>query len=139
MLLSNCPRPKSAIYLPLLAMDRPILLATVNPQAIPTRPVTTSGEIYYTTSIALPGPLPAGGHFYFSSTPDRATPIKVDDEVVVTVNGQQRLVVFATYGAVAEIPRSEIEQWVGQQIVVSFRDKFGAFVGSTPVWLIWTR
>jgi hypothetical protein len=67
----------------------------------------------------------------------QVTPIKVDDEVVVTVNAQQRLVVFTTYGAVVEIPRSEIAQWVGQNIVVSFRDKFGSVVGSTPVWLIW--
>jgi hypothetical protein len=38
---------------------------------------------------------------------------------------------------VVEVPRAEITQWLGQNVVVSFRDKYGSVVGSTPVWLIW--
>ncbi|HYF62495.1 MAG TPA: FG-GAP repeat protein [Herpetosiphonaceae bacterium] len=130
------PAATSARYLPLLMSERPWLVE-INAQAIPTRPVTAVGETYYSTTITLPEPLPAGGHFYFSSAPDMVTPIKVDDELVVTVNGQERLAVFATYPLVAEVPRAEIEQWLGQNVVVSFRDKFGSVVGSAPVWLIW--
>jgi hypothetical protein len=127
---------KPGLYMPLLVVDR-AWLVVINSQGIATRPVPTSGETYYAADITLPEPLPAGGHFYFSSAPDRVQPFKVDDELVVMVNGQERLVVFATYPLVYEVPRAEITQWLGQNVVVSFRDKFGSVVGSTPVWLIW--
>jgi hypothetical protein len=135
-IMTGVAAPPAVQYLPLLAVSRPWLVA-INAQAIPTRPVTARGETYYTTSIAIPEPLPAGGHFYLSSAPDSVQPIKVDDELVVTVNGQERLVVFATYPLVVEVPRTEITQWLGQNAVVSFRDRYGSVVGSAPVWLIW--
>jgi hypothetical protein len=125
-----------AQYLPLLVGTRDWWVI-INAQAIPTRPVITVGETYYTTTIVLPAPLPIGGQFYFSSAPDRVQPISVDDALVVTVNGQERLVVAATAPQVVTVPRAEIAQWLGQSVVVSFRDTFGAVVGSTPVWLIW--
>jgi hypothetical protein len=133
-IMSAATRP--AQYLPLLVSKGSWLVA-INAQAIPTHPVATAGETYYTTTIAIPAPLPAGGHFYLSSAPDSVQPILVDDELVVTVNGQERLVAFATYPLVVEVQRAEITQWLGQNVVVSFRDKYGSVVGSTPVWLIW--
>ena len=139
MLLSDCPVgpvAPSLTYLPMIRSYNPVL-ATINAQPIPVQPIAGSGVTYYTTTIQLAGPLPAEGRFYFSSSPAQVQPIYVDDELVVTVNGQERFVRIATEPLIGEVPRAEIAQWVGQEIVVTFRDTVGIVIGSDPVWLIW--
>jgi hypothetical protein len=65
-------------------------------------------------------------------------PVKVDDELVVLVNGMEQWSAFLTYPKVVEVPRSLVEQWAGQPMTVIFRDAHASVIGSSPVWLIWT-
>jgi hypothetical protein len=112
---------KSLAYLPLV-MQSDAWAVAINPQTIATRSVVKAGEIYYTTTITLSAPLPAGGHFYLSAAPGQLTPVTVDDELAVLVNGTERWMTFLTYPKVVEVPRSLVEQWAGQPITVIFRD-----------------
>jgi hypothetical protein len=57
----------SAVFLPRVVNGRPQLLVAINPMAIPTRPALQAGEVFYTTTVALSAPLPAGGRVYLSS------------------------------------------------------------------------
>lgn len=124
-------------FLPMISNRLLLFLAAVNPQAIPSRPATTPGEVYYSTAFTVYGPLPSTGRFYFSSAPDHVEAIQVDDELAVLVNGQERFTERLSQAAVVEISRAELEQWIGQSVVVEFRDVGGGVVASSPIWLIW--
>jgi hypothetical protein len=116
---------------------RPRLQVVINPAAIATRPAQQVGEVYYTTTITLSAPLPAGGRFYLSSSPDQVLPVTVDDELAVLVNGEEVYTRFLTYPREVELSRTLLESWIGQPITVIFRDAYNAVIGSQPVWLIW--
>jgi hypothetical protein len=110
---------------------------TINPLAIPVRPASPLGEVYYTTTFTLTAPLPTGGHFYLSASPTSVAPVQVDDELAISVAGQEVYVRFLTYPRTVELPRSLVEDWGTQPVTVTFRDAYGAVIGSQPVWLIW--
>ena len=154
MLLNSCPAAppptptptitptpsassQRSAYLPLVSLRQISVLATLNDQAIPIRPITVQGETYYTTTIQLVTSLPPGGKFYFSASPQSVQPIQVDDELVVRINGQVQFSQIATTPMIVEIPRATLETWVGQSLEIAFRDVYGSLVGSSPVWLIW--
>jgi hypothetical protein len=125
------------LFLPRVMSGRPRLQVVINPAAIATRPAQQVGEVYYTTTITLSAPLPAGGRFYLSSSPDQVLPVTVDDELAVLVNGEEVYTRFLTYPREVELSRTLLESWIGQPITVIFRDAYNAVIGSQPVWLIW--
>jgi hypothetical protein len=129
--------PKLDVFLPLLVDTRPRLLVAINPGVIPLRPISTVGEIYYTTTFTLNTPLPAGGRFYLSASATSVTAVTVDDELAILMDGQEVYARLLTTPQMVELPRSLLESWGSQPVTVIFRDVYGDVVGSQPVWLIW--
>jgi uncharacterized repeat protein (TIGR01451 family) len=110
--------------------------------AIPVRPVAYQGELFYTTSLRIPGELPPGGRFYFSSQRDAVAQALVDDELVLLLGGTERFsYLFATVGppqpAVVELPRAVLETLLGQTVTLEYRDVYGVVVEASEMWLIW--
>jgi hypothetical protein len=110
--------------------------------AIPERPATHQGEVFYTMSVRLPDELPPGGHFYFSSQRDAVAEVMVDDLLVILLDGVEVFAYdFSTSGhpepAILEVPRSTMEQLVGQTITIEYRDVYSSMVGASEMWLIW--
>jgi len=126
---------KSLVYMPLIARNEGWTVA-INAKPIATRPVAKAGEVYYVAAITMP-PMPAGGRFYLSASPDALAPVTVDDELVALLNGAEHWVSFLTYPKVVEVPHSVVQAWSGQSVTFHFRDAHGAVVGSSPVWLVW--
>jgi hypothetical protein len=112
--------------------------------AIPVRPVAYKGEIFYTTTVRIPSPLPAGGRFHFSAQPDEVAQIIVDDALFVLRDGDSIFSYdFAPGGtspqpAIVEAPRAMLEQLAGQAVQVEYRDLYDRFVWASVIWLIWT-
>lgn len=139
------PAPTAArVYLPLLSKSvRPGFPVFVG-NAIAKRPPVFKGEVFYTTSIQVPSPLPAGGRFYFSSAADRVSQVVVDDDLVVLLNGATIFVYHFSPGgqvpnhAIVEVSRATMEQLAGKTVVVEYRDVYGTLVEATEMWLIWT-
>jgi len=108
-----------------------------------TRPVDHQGEIFYTKALRIPGELPTGGNFYFSSQPGIVAPVLVDDELALLSGG---IVVysynFSSGGsptpAILEVPRSMLEQLAGKIVTIEYRDVYGSVVEASDMWLIWT-
>jgi hypothetical protein len=132
----NLNDDQTRAFLPLVLSLRPWIVA-INPQPIPTRPTSAVGEAYYTVTLALSEPLPTGGHFYLSSSPDQLAAVRVDDELAIFINGEEQWASILTEPRIVEVPRSLLEQGLDQPLTVVFRDAYGSVVGSSPVWLIW--
>jgi choice-of-anchor C domain-containing protein len=129
---------KTQLYLPLIIKIESGFPIPINRVSIATRPVIKTGEIYYSMTLALPPSLPSGGHFYLSTAPDSLAAVKVDDEIVVILDGQDAYRQFLTYSKIVEVPSAQIVRWADATSVrVEFRDRYGSVVGSQPVWLIW--
>jgi hypothetical protein len=131
-------------YLPLImrGFSPPVTFPLHIGDPIPVRPIAYPGEVFYTTLVRIPEELPAGGHFYFSSQPDRIAAVLVDDELVVRSGGAQVFAYdFATSGspvpAVVEVPRAVMEQVAGQTINIEYRDRYADVVWASAIWLIW--
>lgn len=109
---------------------------------IPARPVDHQGEVFYTKVLRIPGQLPSGGKFYFSSEPNVVTEVLVDDELAILLDG---FVVYSynfSFGgsptpAIVEVPRSMIEQLAGKTVTIEYRDVYGSVVEASDIWLIW--
>jgi len=136
---------KNVLYLPLV-LDN-YLPSAVFPlhigDAIPVRPVAYQGEVFYTTSIPIPGQLPSGGHFYFSSQPDTVAAALVDDAMGVLLGGSEVFAYdFSTGGfpkpAIVEVPRATMEQVAGETVTIEYRDVYGSVVEASAMWLVWT-
>lgn len=68
--------------------------------------------------------------------------VLVDDELAVLLDGVQVFAFdFSTSGfpkpAVVEVPRSIVEPWTGQTVVIEYRDVYAVVVEASEVWLIW--
>jgi choice-of-anchor C domain-containing protein len=125
-------------YLPMLLSAEAAFPIAINQQAIAAQPIQALGAVYYSMTLALPQTLPAGGRFYLSAAPDSLVAVKVDDELAVVLDGQDGYVKFLTDPLIVEVARAELEQWsAAQSARVEFRDRYGAAVSSSPVWLIW--
>ncbi len=131
------------IYLPLISNPVPFETVTMNDAAIPVRPVTTIGEVFYTTTIDVQAALPTSGKFYLSAAANTPTAAKVDDEVAIILNG---VTLFAyKYGkpgsgvqpALVEVPRAVMAQIAGKTVTIEFRDVYGDKVSATALYLIW--
>jgi hypothetical protein len=130
-------------YLPIIlrAYSPPVFSLYIG-DAIATRPVSYTGEIFYTTAIQVPTPLPSGGHFYLSSNPTTLTEVLVDDKIVLLLGGEEVFSRnFSTSGspqaAIVEIPRSVMGQLAGQTVPVQYRDVYGELIEASEMWIIW--
>jgi hypothetical protein len=131
------------LYLPMVlkAYSPPVFSLYIG-DAIATRPVSYTGEIFYTTAIKVPTPLPSGGHFYLSSNPTTLTEVLVDDKIVLLLRGEEVFSHnFSTGGspqaAIVEIPQSVMGQLAGQTVPVQYRDVYGHLVEASEMWIIW--
>ncbi|MCB0225408.1 MAG: hypothetical protein KDI02_17090 [Anaerolineae bacterium] len=112
--------------------------------AIPSRPIAFQGEVFYTTSVQIPSSLPVGGKFYFSSEPDRVSPVVVDDDLVVQQDSLNRFIYHFSPGgrpvqpAIVEVPRATMEQMAGQTVIVKYRDVYAGVIYASEIRLIWT-
>lgn len=147
--LNDCatlPPASFTLYLPLIARD--VIPPTSFPlfigHAIPSRPVAFQGEVFYTRSVQIPSSLPVSGGFYFSSEPGVVSPVVVDDDLVILLDGFSRFTFHFSPGgqpvqpAIVEIPRATMEQLVGQTVTIEYRDIYGSAVNASEMWLIWT-
>jgi hypothetical protein len=139
-----------AVSRPTYQLSLPIVLKAYSPpvfplqvgDAISVRPVNYKGEIFYTTTIMVPSPLPPGGHFYLSSDPSMLTEVLVDDKIVLSVGGEEVFIYnFSLSGspqaAIVEIPRAVMEQLAGHDVRVEYRDVYSYQVEASEMWLIW--
>ena len=112
-------------------------------EAIPVQDVGQEGEVFYTVDVDIPAGLPAGGRYYFSSSPDMAAGVVVDDGLFVLLNGEVDFSYdFSTEHSVPtpvviEVPREKVAAWSGQTIRVEYRDLYGVSVHASDIWLIW--
>ncbi|MCB8928566.1 MAG: right-handed parallel beta-helix repeat-containing protein [Ardenticatenaceae bacterium] len=109
---------------------------------IPVRDVQAFHETFFSTAIQIPADLPPTGDFYFSAQPYAVSPVLVDDEIIVRVNGS----IIYTHDFSADglpqfatliIPRPLMEQISGQTAVIEYRDVYGNVVTASEMWLIW--
>lgn len=136
----------SNLYLPLILRDffRPPGFPLFIGPAIPSRPIAFQGEVFYTTSVQIPGALPVSGKFYFSSEPNLISPVVVDDDLVILLDGSSRFTFHFSPGgqpvqpAIVEIPRTTMEQLAGQTVTIEYRDIYAGVVYASEIWLIWT-
>jgi hypothetical protein len=135
-------RPEWRMYLPQVAARFTDGFPVHIGNAIPVRPVVEQGEIFYARSLAITGPLPPSGRFYFSSQPDRVAEALVDDKLAVLLGGDEVFVYnFSTSGhpvpAVVEVPRPVLQQMAGKMVLVEYRDVYASVVEASQMWLIW--
>jgi CSLREA domain-containing protein len=135
----------SALHLPLIVYNYtpPATFPLYIGDTMPERDVAYQGEVFYTTPVQIPGELPSGGHFYFSSQRDTLAEVVVDDELAVLLAGAEVFAYdFSTSGtpvpANVEVPRTTMEQLTGQTVTIEYRDVYGSVVKASTVWLIWT-
>ncbi|HEY1011965.1 MAG TPA: alpha/beta hydrolase [Herpetosiphonaceae bacterium] len=138
----GAPPASARTYLPMLFEFQPKPLATLNPTPIPQQPVTTPGAPFYTATVTLPNPLPAGGAFYLSGSPAALTPGLVDDGLIMTAGGQE--IFRHDYGATTRptpalvpVPRAALAPWAGQAVTVRFVDFHGSVTQASALYLVW--
>ncbi len=140
------------IYLPLVSNGtRATFVATVMEQPIRERPAT-KGEVFLTRSLTMPTLTQYGGTFYLSSDATGLVPARVDDRIVLKVDGTE---VFShTFGqpinnalradkpniVVADsvvIPSGVIARLSGKQVTMELSDVYGTYVSSSPLYIVW--
>ncbi|XSG77344.1 FG-GAP repeat domain-containing protein [Herpetosiphon llansteffanensis] len=127
----------SLTFLSLVTNQRQIFPIVINPIAQALIPITQQGQIYYTTTLTINGPLPTTGRFYLSSRRDAVAEVRVDDRMTVWANNQILYENTLTTPQIVEISRSELQTWLDQPLTITFRDVAGSVYGNSEVWLIW--
>ncbi|MFD3164085.1 FG-GAP repeat domain-containing protein [Herpetosiphon sp. NSE202] len=127
----------SLTFLPLVTNQRQIFPIVINPIAQALNPITQQGQIYYTTTLRINGPLPTTGRFYLSSRRDAVAAVRVDDRMTVWANNQILYEKTLTTPQIVEVSRSELQTWLDQPLTITFRDVAGSVYGNSEVWLIW--
>ncbi|MBM7844676.1 FG-GAP repeat domain-containing protein [Herpetosiphon giganteus] len=127
----------SLTFLPLVTNQRQIFPVVINPIAQALIPITQQGQIYYTTTVTINGPLPATGRFYLSSRRDAVAEVRVDDRMTVWANNQILYENTLTTPQIVAVSRSELQTWLDQPLTITFRDVAGSVYGNSEVWLIW--
>ncbi|KPL90160.1 FG-GAP repeat domain-containing protein [Herpetosiphon geysericola] len=127
----------SLTFLPLVTNQRQIFPMVINPIAQALIPIAQQGQIYYTTTLTINGPLPATGRFYLSARSDAVAEVRVDDRMTVWANNQILYENTLTTPQIVEVSRSELQTWLDQPLTITFRDVAGSVYGNSEVWLIW--
>ncbi|MFN8457881.1 MAG: hypothetical protein U0401_25060 [Anaerolineae bacterium] len=135
-------RPIYHNYLPVV-LSNPSGFPLFVGNAIPTRPVNPQGEIFFSKQLQILSTLPSDGHFYFSTQSGSVTPVLVDDEIAIILNGAKIFSYdFSQSGtptsATLEVPRIIMQQIAGQTVTIQYKDIYGKVVKATSMWLIWT-
>ncbi|MAU00893.1 MAG: hypothetical protein CL608_27425 [Anaerolineaceae bacterium] len=109
---------------------------------IPVRAVQTIHETFYNTTIQMPQELPSTGNFYLSAQSNAISPVLVDDEIIMKLDGS--IVYTHDFSAGGQpqsatliVPRPLIEQMKGQSVSIEYRDVYGNVVTASEMWLIW--
>ncbi|MAU00892.1 MAG: hypothetical protein CL608_27420 [Anaerolineaceae bacterium] len=109
---------------------------------IPQRDVQAVREIFYSTTIDIPQELPPSGNFYLSAQSSAISPVIVDDEIIMKLDGS--IVYTHDFSAGGQpqsatliVPRPLIEQMKGQSVSIEYRDVYGNVVTASEMWLIW--
>ena len=134
--------PKS-VYLPMIIKPAPIqpFFVFIGDE-IPSRSAI-EGERFYSTTIDFASNIPATGKFYLSTRENMLTPVKVDDKIVISLDGNELFSKqFSTncqpvQSQIVEIPRNVVEQMAGELATVSYYDVCGSSVEASTIWLIW--
>lgn len=136
---SLAPSVASNVYLPLVFKRMTTLLATINPNTIPIRPITAQGETFLSVTFTLPSDLPETGTYYLSASPTSVMPSLVDDAVIVYANSTQifRHEYSTPNLAIVTVPYATLAPYAGQSITVQFNDVYGSVVEASPMYLIW--
>jgi hypothetical protein len=138
------------VYLPLVAkLGAAQLITALNVEAVLEHPVT-QGATFATRTVTIPASLPTGAAFYLSSSPTTPIEARVDDRIVLKVNGVQ--VFQYTYGlppsmlnpyepnvvvsSLAPIPSTVMQRIAGRRVTVDFVDVYGAFGSASPIYII---
>ncbi len=116
---------------------------------MPERPVT-QGATFDTRTLAFPASLPRGVAFYLSSSPTTPVAARVDDRIVLKVDGIQ--VFQYTYGlppstltpnlpnvvvsSLVRIPDSVMQRIAGRRVTVDFVDVYGTFSSASPLYIV---
>ena len=130
------------VYLPMVLKPEPPSFPIQIGEIIPAEP-TDQGAVFYTTMIAMPTNIPATGNFFLSSQPDSLSPILVDDELVLSLNGDELFTHNFSPSCqplqeeTVALPRNIVEQLEGESVTVSYRDICGNEVKASAIWLIW--
>ncbi|MEM8859195.1 MAG: choice-of-anchor Q domain-containing protein, partial [Chloroflexota bacterium] len=126
-------------FLPIVA-QKPVGVIELVEGAIPAKPVTIIGEIFYTATVEFPASLDSGT-VYLSSDQSELSPIIVDNVIQLIVG---TTIVFehdftktgVTTAEVIELPQSVVDQLLGESVTVVLKDKYGGGVGSSPIYLV---
>lgn len=130
------------VYLPTILKPAPLSFPIQIGGIIPTVP-TDQGAVFYTTTIAMPETIPATGKFFLSSQPDSLSAILVDDELVLSLNGNELFThnfspdCQPLQEEIVSLPRNIVDQLNGESVTFSYRDTCGNEVQASAVWLIW--
>jgi uncharacterized repeat protein (TIGR01451 family) len=138
--------PPPTLYLPLVvrgyAAPQPHPLLGPFP-GIPSEPASAPGMVFYTSTLSLADPLPAGGRFCFSGAPDRRAPFTVDDRLALTRAGQDVFSYsFSAEGAppeaaIVEVPRQVVTEIAAGGVILEYRDVYGVLIAADEMWLVW--
>ncbi len=130
------------VYLPAIMLPNAQTFPIFIGDPIPIQ-ATIQGAIFYTATIAIASNIPTTGQFFLSSQPNQISPIVVDDELAIMLNGNELFVkLFSSAGQlvqpeIVELPRPIAEQMAGQTVAIIYRDVYGYSVSASSVWLIW--
>ncbi|ABX03294.1 MAG TPA: hypothetical protein DEF47_22150 [Herpetosiphon sp.] len=131
-----------AQYAPMLMQTPTSMVVPINATAIPDQAVTTLGQVFFTTSISIPQPIPSGGRYVLAGNAQGTAPSIVDDKVVLKA-GNQTIFEFEYGGTgtpnptLVEVPNAIIESHIGQTITIEFRDVYGGRIQASTMYLVW--
>lgn len=143
------------VYLPLVQNGTTtILVAPLLSKPLEERRVTR-GEVFAIDTFTMPTRLPRDGTFYLSSSPTQLLPARVDDRIVLKVNGGE--VFRYTYGlpperltapsvsypnvvneALIPVPRQIVARLAGNQVIIEFVDVYGGHGSASSMYLVWS-
>lgn len=113
----------------------------------------TQGATFATRTVVFPASLPTGVAFYLSSSPTTPMEARVDDRIVLSVDG---VPVFQyTYGlpptihtsykpnvvvpSLVRIPDAVMRRLAGRTATIEFKDVYGVFGSASPVYIVAVR
>jgi hypothetical protein len=138
------------VYLPLVAHPGTAqLIAPLSEEVVQERPVT-QGATFATRTVAVPASLPTGVAFYLSSNPTTPMAARVDDRIVLKVDGVE--VFQYTYGlppspltpvlpnvvvsSLVRVPNTVMQRMAGKRVTVVFMDVYGTFGSASPIYIV---
>jgi hypothetical protein len=140
------------VFLPFIAKAPSTeLIVAINEEPIAEQPVAT-GATFATRTAVVPASLPANVAFYLSSSSNTLKPARVDDRIILQVEGVE---VFSyTYGlppeqdapdvarpnvvveALARIPDAAMRCMAGEVVTAEFVDVYGRVSSASRIFIV---